>query len=175
MVVTTEAIETHERSIAQANSSQGGSTCVFRAATVNANMRCKYSTAANTNKKATRISVLTGKMLSKPMNEVTRKRASTVLNKVVSISSPTTVDLLIMMRPLHAAAACVSLLLHVVALVCKGPNVALSIDNTPCISAYNNGPDKFLARLAVAQCFVDHGASVGAAAGAYTKRAAIMP
>ena len=51
------------------------------------------------------------------MQNQTRKRASTVWNKRRSASSPTMVDLLIMVRPWQTAAACASLLLHLTALL----------------------------------------------------------
>ena len=69
--------------------------------------------------------------------ELTRKHASTCLNRLLSMSAPTTVLLLITTRLLHTATACLSLLLQRRAVFCSGSNAAFSTGKTPCSSACN--------------------------------------
>jgi len=63
--------------------------------------------------------------------EHTRKRASTALNMLRSMSTPPTVFLLTMVRLLHMATACFSLLLQRRALCWMGWNSPLCTGNTP--------------------------------------------
>ena len=75
------------------------------------------------------------RVASRQDRKPTRKRASTVLNRLLSISSPTTVCLLTIVNPLHTAAACTSLLLHCAALCCKPSKACCLTGTTPCRSA----------------------------------------
>ena len=69
-------------------------------------------------------------------SQLTRKRASTALNMLRSMSAPTTVLLLMTTRLLHTATPCFSLLLQRRADCCSGSNWPSCTGLTPCSSAY---------------------------------------
>ncbi len=78
--------------------------------------------------------------LTKTLSLLTIKRASTVLKARRSPSSPTTLDLLIMVRELHTAAASFSPLGHLTASDCRLRNWPATTGSIPCRSDCKTAP-----------------------------------